>query len=200
MIHRQQIRHGTEQVAPRKLMGSVQLLHRAAVTEQGRQHTDSLVCPKALSQVVEMFQAAVDGKASGEPWCMAFVQFCIKMTDGIFDEIFQRTDHGRSRLKLSESVMDVWKNAPEELRQKEPQIGSLIAWQYYQNGEPTWKGHVGVVVDIGEGGAIKTVEGNTSSSDKVEREGDGVFLKTRFWNAKPINSTMICKGFLKPWG
>src|SRR3954465_14170703 len=28
-------------------------------------------------RAVEKFQRAVDGKASGEPWCAAFVQFCV---------------------------------------------------------------------------------------------------------------------------
>ena len=34
-------------------------------------------------QVVEMFQRAVDGKASGEPWCAAFVFFCVGMVESM---------------------------------------------------------------------------------------------------------------------
>jgi len=30
---------------------------------------------------VEEFQKAVDGKAQKEPWCMAYVQFCIKKVE-----------------------------------------------------------------------------------------------------------------------
>lgn len=149
-------------------------------------------------QMVEMFQKAVDGRASGEPWCMAFVQFCLKMTDSLYDALTLQTNVSRSLLKESESVMDVWQNAPHELKMKTPYRGSLIIWQYYSAGKPTWKGHVGIVVGMPEDEIITTIEGNTSGAGHVDREGDGVFEKKRNWKRDSL--TMRCEGFLKPWG
>jgi hypothetical protein len=41
-------------------------------------------------QIIAMFQRAVDHHADGEPWCMAFVQYCITMTERAFQEIYPK--------------------------------------------------------------------------------------------------------------
>lgn len=132
---------------------------------------------------VEEFQKAVDGKAQGEAWCMAFVQFCIKAVEKegqglIPSEIFR-----------SEHCMTVWNKTPKELRLKEPQVGCLVIWQF-ANGA---SGHVGIVTEVTSTG-INTIEGNTGNGAGIVREGDGVYARKR---TKTGSSSMKVVGFLK---
>jgi len=68
----------------------------------------------------------------------------------------------------------------------------------YKNGKPTSAGHVGIVVDVTSDGTLVTIEGNTSSEESVQREGDGVWLKRRR-NLNDPRGQMQVKGFLKIW-
>jgi len=150
-------------------------------------------------QMVERFQKAVDGKAVGEPWCLSFVQFCVKAIDEMCE------DTQLSVLNLSkpakffntEHCMTAWNNAEAWQKLTEPEIGSICIWQYYDSkGKPTSSGHAGIVAGVKDKKTFLTVEGNTSSSSKVDREGDGVYLKER----KMTNiGQMRIKGFLRLW-
>lgn len=148
--------------------------------------------PKNRGPEVESFQRAVDGKAQGEPWCMAFVMYCLKAADAAVT--------GPSfRLFETEHVMTCWNRSPMEMRIQSLDVkpGDLMLWQHYKNGKPTNSGHVGVVVGVQGPGTIETIEGNTSDGSGVVREGDGVFRRVRHVTA---SGTMRLKGFLRPWG
>lgn len=122
---------------------------------------------------VEQFQKAVDGKAWGEPWCMAFVQFCVKKVckEIGFSEVLPNT----------ESCVELWKKVDPFLKLEKPMVGCLVIWENYHQGEPTGKGHVGIVVEVLNDNLIETIEGNTGPDSKtINREGDGVYKKTRF--------------------
>jgi hypothetical protein len=131
--------------------------------------------------MVEAFQRAVDGRAIGEAWCMAFVQFCVREVERA---------HGlTSRIRRSEGCLDVWEKTPVELRLEKPEPGCLVIWQHGKS----WQGHVGIVQSVGVG-VIDTTEGNTGPVVGVQREGDGVYARRR---SKIGEGEMRVKGFLR---
>jgi hypothetical protein len=121
---------------------------------------------------VEEFQRAVDGRAEREPWCACFAQFCIMRVEEFLAV--------RSPVFKSEHCLTVWERSPRELRLEAPEPGCLMIWQH----AGTSSGHVGIVASVGEG-YVDTVEGNTGSGQEVERDGDGVYMRTRTLKGSP---------------
>ena len=161
------------------------LIHEAkrwvGITEQGGNNR---------GQMVELFQRAAGGLANGEPWCMAFAQFCIQAVDNLVTDCEGLRE--KSPLFKSEHCLIVW-NKSQALKIDSPKPGCLCIWQHGQ----TASGHVGIIVDLNADGSIMTVEGNTSSADAGnQREGDGVWLKRRRLNT---GGSLRVKGFLKVW-
>ncbi len=126
--------------------------------------------------MVEAFQKAVDGKAQGEPWCMAFVQYLIDKSEEVHG--------GRCKVPRTEHCLTFFRGARPENRismgfRTLAQPGDIAIWQH---GETT-NGHCGVVSEIrtrpsGEWYFL-SVEGNTGPGVGVVREGDGVYLRER---------------------
>ena len=142
---------------------------------------------------VERFQREIDGKAVGEPWCAGFVQFCINEIDRRFDaqvNMSQKDTH--NKIYRSELCYDIWHKTPVDCRLMTPIPGCIVVWNY--NG--TKKGHCGIVIEINDKRVV-TIEGNTSDSKHIEREGDGIFLKKRdIWKTTGKMRTL---GYLNPW-
>ena len=132
---------------------------------------------------VEMFQKAVDGVARGEPWCMAFVQFCIKQ--------IEEKHKIQCLVHKSEHCMTVWRNSSSKVV-KSPEPGDLIIWRMGK----TDLGHVGIVSKVLPNQRLETIEGNTGDSSSVERNGDGVFLKNRSFTG---SEDMRVMGFIRPF-
>lgn len=144
-----------------------------------------------MGQAVQRFQKAVDGKAVGEPWCASFVWHCIKEVDGICNTL---GDPKTTKLFASEHVMTMWRKAPGLNRVGIPEPGDLVLWQH---GESE-RGHIGIVISDAElgNGKIITIEGNTGMGAGVQREGDGVYRRTRDMVGA---GRMHVVGFLKVW-
>ena len=170
------------------------------VTEQGGNNR---------GQLVEIFQRAVspDGRPHGEPWCMAFVQYCIKAVDTLYTSCIDESVVDimgvpneapalPSTLFRGEHCLTVW-NRSSALRIATPQPGNLCVWQRYQNGKPTPSGHVGIITWVKDDGSIITVEGNTvSDTDPAGNSPQGVFIKH---HALLPNDRMCVRGFLRVW-
>ncbi len=149
-------------------------------------------------QLIQIFQRSVDGQTNKESWCMAFAQYCIKMTERAFVELFPDEPAGVSVIFRSEHCLTTWNRSPE-LQTSTPVKGSLCVWQKFNGREATSSGHTGIVTDLHADGTISVVEGNTSSSNKaIEREGDGVYLK-RYTVGKMDRGALALKGFLRVW-
>lgn len=144
-------------------------------------------------QVVEAFQMVVDGTAEGEPWCMAFVQYCMKQVDSAMEEMFRRK-LPTSGLEKSEHCLTTWHKSPIPNKFRSPLAGRVVIWRH---GIST-SGHTGIVVQVEKNtGYIWTVEGNTGDSNSsVQREGDGIYLKRR--STKGTGNMKIV-GYLQPW-
>lgn len=141
---------------------------------------------------VEAFQRAVDGKAQGEPWCAAFVQFCLKAVDARLPEL-------PTWSFASESVLTIWNRTTMLARRQTLDVlpGDLMLWQHFIAGKPSAQGHIGVVARLISPGKFETIEGNTSDGSGVTREGDGVYRRVR----DVVGSgSMRVKGFIRPWG
>lgn len=160
------------------------------VTEQGGPNK---------GQVVEQFQKAVDGKAQGEPWCVGFVQYCVKRVDSLADALARANTSMRSRLYQSELATEVWHKSPRELRLLGPTPGAIVVWARLVDGKPSWQGHIGIVTGLSAAPhePDTTVEGNTSSGVQgSQREGDGVYERERRDYELP---GFVKLGFLDPW-
>lgn len=71
--------------------------------------------------------------------------------------------------------------------------GSMVIWQYYVNGKPTWKGHAGIVISEISEHQFKTIEGNTNASGG--REGIEVAEKIRLLNFE-ARTGLVLRGFI----
>jgi hypothetical protein len=139
---------------------------------------------------VERFQSVVDGVASGESWCLAFVQYCVRQVDTYLG--------CKNWMVPTEHVMRFWNMMPDESKIKGgPRPGCLVIWQYYQDGQQTINGHIGIVTKVIDSVTFETIEGNTGPGSAVEREGDGVYTKTR--RLVVTTGSMRVKGFVLPW-
>lgn len=135
-------------------------------------------------ELVNLFQKAVDGKASGESWCMGFVQYCIKQVEQI--------ENIRTNLFSSEHCLTVWNKTDKDMRRDKPAMGYIAIWQH---GDTT-QGHTGIVTLVIDDLQFKTIEGNTGSGAGVIRDGDGVYERVR--NIKGAG-TMKVVGFIDPF-
>lgn len=133
---------------------------------------------------VERFQRSVDGVAQGEPWCMAFVQYCISQVEW--------RDRVDSPVFKSEHCLTVWNRSPEVLRMKHPAPGAIVIWQHGSSS----RGHTGIVSRVIDTNWFETIEGNTSGRPGIDREGDGVFEKARTVGGA---GDMRVVGFLRPF-
>lgn len=138
--------------------------------------------------MVEKFQRAVDGKAEGEPWCAAFVQFCLKEVDKILGT--------KTAIYPSEHCLTIWNRTNEFYRAEKPEKGCLIIWHKFKNGMGTGLGHIGIVAKVLDQNTVETIEGNTSDALGMNRDGDGVFWKKR--NIAPRDDFRVV-GFLRCW-
>ena len=137
--------------------------------------------------IVELMQQTI-GKAEGEAWCASFVQTLIAYCE-------LKTGQ-KSRVFASEHCATIWNNTHTELRvKKHPAPGAIVIWGY----QGTISGHCGIVLDAGSA-EFRAIEGNTeaglSPSEKVERDGGGVYLTRR---NRLGQGRMIVRGFLKPF-
>jgi hypothetical protein len=146
--------------------------------------------------LVELFQKAVDGKASGEAWCIGFIQYCAKTVDTKFERLFEKGTPN-NQLPQTEHALTLWNRAPLAAKLAKPEPGCLVIWQYYKNGTQTINGHGEIVVAVRPADqSLMVIGGNTGPGKGIVREGDGVYLKQR-----PIAGTpdMRLKGYLKVW-
>jgi len=132
---------------------------------------------------VEMFQKAVDGKAAGEAWCLAFCHYCL-------DTVLSR--HGLEKeLPQTEHCMAFWNQTPEARKSQTPEPGDIMIWNFVG----TASGHAGIVTGVSKDGKLlDTVEGNTGPEAAVNREGDGVYKKIR---RRSGSAKMRVMGFVK---
>lgn len=116
-----------------------------------------------------------DGATNREPWCSAFVTFCVKEADRRSPIInlrvppfFPAVDQWLPWARNPETGCLIFSGASGDRR---PMAGDIVVFQPKLS-------HVGIVADDYDGhGIVHTIEGNTNEAGS--REGDGVFQKLR---------------------
>ncbi len=138
--------------------------------------------------MVEMFQKAVDGVSTGEPWCVGFAWFCVQAVDEL--AVLLNGGAQNAALHRTEWTIDLYRKSP--YKYTIPEIGRIVVWKNIINPN---RGHCGIVVDK-VGDSVITVEGNTAISSGDQGDGDGVWLKKRqFGDIKGFERL----GYLGPW-
>ena len=118
---------------------------------------------------VEMFQKSI-GLEAGDPWCAAFVCFCIKAAAqqlGI-----------KPRFQYGGSVYKLWtRNA--DLQTLTPGDNCLFLIDHGLSKAGTRVGHTGFCVAVNQSHSetLETMEGNTNAAGS--RDGDGAYHKSR---------------------
>jgi len=120
--------------------------------------------------LVSQFQSCVPGsRPEGQPWCMDFVQFCVKRVEEGYPQ-------WPAKILRSQSVLETWRASSLVQRGMIPKPGLIVIWEHLGSGN----GHCGIVQkETLSGGLFQTVEGNTTPGTGLHRMGDGVYLKTR---------------------
>lgn len=132
--------------------------------------------------MVEAFQNTV-GNAPGSAWCMDFVQSVVSYVE--------QARGLKSQLCASGSVLSVWNSSPNSMRVTSPAPGDIVLWELGTSN----KGHCGILTGTGLDKWF-TIEGNTSPSGIIEREGDGVYSKVR---KRGGSNDFHELGFLRPF-
>jgi hypothetical protein len=104
------------------------------------------------------------GHKDGEAWCQYFIEAVfVETLRALFSASTVQTFHNfkKSGYEISDT----------------PEVGTMVIWQRYKNGLPTWQGHAGLVTKVNPDGSFGTIEGNTDSASS--REGDSVQEKVR---------------------
>jgi hypothetical protein len=118
---------------------------------------------------VEMFQKSI-GLVPGDPWCAAFVCFCIQ----------QAAKHlgVRPRFQYGGSVYKLWTRNPD-LQIFTPDPYSVFCIDHGLSKKGTRIGHTGfnIAPFQANNDTLETVEGNTNAAGS--RDGDGVYHKSR---------------------
>lgn len=130
--------------------------------------------------MIELFQDSV-GVAQGQPWCVDFMQACIAYVEQIRSVTCP--------LPVSQGAVDLWNRSKTYYAASPARVGDLILWRIGNTGE----GHCGIVTGS-DSLTYSTIEGNTSDSSGIDRDGDGVFAKRR---ARGGSKTFIELGFLR---
>lgn len=126
------------------------------VREQGNNH----------GRWIDFFNQSVS-TAAGQPWCLSFLDSCL---------IQNLEEYGFNHsLALSEHVMTFFR-ANVAGYETAPRPGLIMTWNHVGSD----RGHAGLITKVIDEHHVETVEGNTSPSvATVDREGDGVYKKTR---------------------
>lgn len=132
--------------------------------------------------VVELFQSVVS-KPCGQSWCLDFLQACIAYVEAATGL--------ESALPGTQLVVDLWNQSKAYHAVSPPRPGDLILWRFGQS----IHGHTGLIVGQ-DSLRYHTIEGNTSDSVGIDREGDGVYPKSR---AKGGSASFVEMGFLRPF-
>jgi len=116
---------------------------------------------------IRRFLASVD-LPEGQPWCAAFPSYCLDAAHAVRPTTRTGLALGFLRKNKYVSARDVYMGLDTV------PVPSIMV---FRDGA-TYKGHAGFV-EVAKGNRVWTIEGNTSSGVGSQRDGDGVYRRTR---------------------
>lgn len=132
-------------------------------------------------EIIEMLQKTVDGKAQGEPYCLAFVMTVLAFVEKKLNMV--------SMLKSTEGCLDLWNTTSPHLKTTRfPLPGYIAIWQHGN----TSKGHAGLVLRVTDY-YFKTIEANSWSPDG---KSQGIHTHERLFDG---DGSMKLLGFICPF-
>lgn len=144
--------------------------------------TDEIVDEFQINQ----FRKAVTGVASGQAWCMDFVQYCLA-------QVAMRYGWRQTMFK-TELVKAAWNASLGYQRSNTPARGMVAMW--VRTG--TIFGHCGIVKSVSPDlRSYETVEGNTVPGKAQASQGDGVYEKIH--SLPPQSGGLSLLGFVSPF-
>jgi len=156
-------------------------LWRPVMTCAAKPFVDVTEQPENKGTLVELIQKTVDGKASGEPYCCAFIQTIIAFTEKALNMY--------SPVKASEHVLTMWNETSPHLKTtRYPLPGYIAVWQHGN----TSSGHAGIVLRVTDT-YFKTIEANSFGPDGKTQ---GIFTHERLFND---SGSMKLLGFVSPF-
>ncbi len=133
------------------------------------------------------------GWISGEAWCVYFVELVWWSAYAEYNSFIIP----KLKLLFSGSAVQTLINFKKDKTFKisdEPEKGSIVIYQTYNDLKPHWSGHAGIVVDFNKTDVF-LIEGNTNKIGS--REGDGAYFKKRSLSSE-IKNGLVNKGFIYP--
>ena len=127
-------------------------------------------------------------KMQGQPWCVAFLWWC-------FDKAGERMAFfGGGRTASCSMLLRWYREQGLTVPVEDVQAGDIVLLNFHGGKDPE---HCGLVEFVLPGGwvvGIRTIEGNTSTSDGSQSNGGWVALKTRY----PSQIVAVCRPQYKP--
>lgn len=168
---------------------------RKKVISEARSYVGMTEIKGNLGWISDAFEAKMEavGWKPGHAWCCYFAEMVWSSVydhtgelQGLFDELFSGSSTKTYR-QFEEFGWNVG-SVPVE--------GSVVIWRHVKSGNPSWKGHTGIVVDVHDA-YMDTIEGNTNGAGSSE--GEVVAEKKRKYNFKVQNGLELV-GFIYPPG
>lgn len=178
---------GVQQIQNRILEQACKFLNLTEISPNNR--WDDLAQPGQQKEGLELREELLKvAWQPGWPYCASFTEVC-----------WRYGYQGRPELALisqaiTPSVMGTYSNFNELHRiTQDPVPGALMLMQ----SGSSWQGHAGIVAEVRKD-TLVTIEGNTSSN-RENREGDGVYQKTRPFDMSKRSRGLWIKGFVNPF-
>lgn len=141
------------------------------------------------------------GQKSGEPWCAYFGEVIYKLA---FEPDYTKWDDDNYIKKLSAAFsasavqtfyhFDGSKNFEIS---KIPQVGGLMIFRNYYNGQELETGHLAIIIAI-NGNSIKTIEGNTNTQGGREGIEVGKLNRVVDFDIPKKGKKLVLLGFVNP--
>lgn len=136
------------------------------------------------------------GWEESQAWCMWYAKM-------IWYQIFKDTVFESHIMEcLTGSATQSYQNCEDSPRFKtsivHPVDGAIVIWRKWNNGNPDWRGHAGLIIDPGLGGIghnFSCIEGNTNNDGS--RTGKEVAIKDRINNHGETDG-LVVEGFIWP--
>lgn len=130
------------------------------------------------------------------PLDMSLLYLCLDSIDK-FTEKQLGKDSLPTKVFRTRSALELWEKTPRIYRNRFPEVGDIIVWNYHKQGKPTQAGHVGIITDLPSRGKAIVAEGNVQSmNDPIKHKEQGFYLNERSLSG---SEKMKILGYISPW-
>jgi hypothetical protein len=121
----------------------------------------------------------------------------------VWYQLYKKSTYGKHIMELltgsaTQSYDNCHKSPRIDTTTTGPVKGSIVIWRLWNDDDPDWRGHAGIVIDpYTNKKRFKSIEGNTN--DDGSRVGREVAIKDRVNNSGATDKNgLIVEGFIQP--